>query len=460
MERVQRVVFSKGILSLLITAGIIAALFFASHPAQALTVTVAQSDTTGALGGTYTFNIRVDVTNSDLLPIRHVDLQIYNADNPGTYTASCTNLPLPATAGGTATGSYSGAFGTVSASGTSASGWGYGYGYRQGYGYGYQSGSWITYPFGYGYGYGYGYGGYVGSTSITYTVYWTSSANWPAGTYNIRVLVYGNGSSTALTHTQSYSFALYAPSGGGGGGGGGGPPAPAPGVTNVSSYVTSSGVFTQAVTANSADGMVRLAIPKDTVGLTKDNMPLSEISIIPATAPVGASTVNLLGQIYNLGPDGATFKPAITLTFTYDPAQVTAGTNLVINYWNAANKVWVPLPGCVVNTDTRTVTVQIEHFSLYAILMTAAPAPSPTPTPKPAPTASPTPAPKPAPTASPTPVPTPTPAPAPTASPTPVPTPTPTPAPTNWGLIGGLIVGAIVIIGLLVYFLWWRRRLA
>jgi hypothetical protein len=33
----------------------------------------------------------------------------------------------------------------------------------------------------------------------------------------------------------------------------------------------------------------------------------------------------------------------------------------------------------------------------------------------------------------------------------------PIPAPTNWGLIGGLIGVAIVVIGLLVYFLWWRR---
>jgi len=29
--------------------------------------------------------------------------------------------------------------------------------------------------------------------------------------------------------------------------------------------------------------------------------------------------------------------------------------------------------------------------------------------------------------------------------------------PTNWGLIGGLIGAAIAAIGLLVYFLWWRR---
>lgn len=49
---------------------------------------------------------------------------------------------------------------------------------------------------------------------------------------------------------------------------------------------------------------------------------------------------------------------------------------------------------------------------------------------------------------------------APALAPTFASTPAPALSPTNWGLIGGLIAGAIVIIGLLVCFLWWRRRLA
>lgn len=36
--------------------------------------------------------------------------------------------------------------------------------------------------------------------------------------------------------------------------------------------------------------------------------------------------------------------------------------------------------------------------------------------------------------------------------------PPPTPKPISWWLIGGIIAG-VVVIGLLVYFLWWRRRL-
>jgi hypothetical protein len=38
--------------------------------------------------------------------------------------------------------------------------------------------------------------------------------------------------------------------------------------------------------------------------------------------------------------------------------------------------------------------------------------------------------------------------------------PLPAPTPTNWRLIGGLIVAAIMIIGLLIYLLWWRKRLS
>ena len=50
----------------------------------------------------------------------------------------------------------------------------------------------------------------------------------------------------------------------------------------------------------------------------------------------------------------------------------------------------------------------------------------------------------------------------PTSTPSPTARVTTTPMPirvsTNWGIIGGSIAGGIAIIGLLVYFLWWRRR--
>ena len=85
---------NKGVLSVLITLSIVAVLVFDSSPAQALTVTVANPNS-GYLGSAYTFAVSINVENTDLLPIQHVNLQIFNAASPSTYRSDCTNLPLP-----------------------------------------------------------------------------------------------------------------------------------------------------------------------------------------------------------------------------------------------------------------------------------------------------------------------------------------------------------------------------
>ena len=457
MGRVKQVVLNKGVISVLITAGILLVLVLAGSPAQALTITVA-NPSTGTIGSSYTFTVTVNVQNTDLLPVRSVDLQIYNTTYPGTYLVNCTNLPLQTT---TSPSYYSGTSGTVTVTGNAGSGWGYGYGSRYGYGYGYQSGTWGTSSFGNGYGYGYGYGGYVGQVSMIYTVTWTSPAVWPEGTYNIKVLVYGNGGGTAFTHPETISFVLSVPPLGGGGGG----PVTVPGVTNITNIVNAQGVFTQSVTANSGDGKVQLNINTGTTGKTKEGNPLSQISVLPMTTlPAPPAQANVIGLTYDLGPEGATFNPPITLTFTYDPTKIPTGVaekDLVIAYYDKTAGKWVTIDNIVVDPVTKTISGKISHFTAFAVLAVTAPAP---PAPAPAPTVPTPPTPAPAPPAPkpPTPAPAP-PAPAPTPAPTP-PTPTPTApvvppaAPTNWGVIGGSIAGAIVIIGLLVYFLWWRRR--
>jgi len=464
MNRVKKKILSNGILSLLITISILAVLVFASSPAQAVTITVTQPPS-GTLGSPYTFTVEIDVENSDLLPLRSVDLQIYNAASPSTYRLSCTNLPLQTTI---VPKHYTGAFGVVDVSATTGSGWGYGYGYRYGYGYGYQTGIWDTHPFGYGYGYGYGYNGYVGPTSIIYTVTWTPPTNWPTGTYNIKVLVYGNGGGTALTHPDTVSFELNARSGGGGGGGGGGG---ATGVTSLRQFITMEGRITENVTAESLDHKVKIFIPKGTIAKNRVGAALYTISIKEETEPpeplIGAKKISLC---YDIGLDGATFEPPITLTFTYDPDEVTEGEVPVIHHWdpdaNDGEGGWVPFEGCVV--ENGTITVEIDHFTPFAVLTVTAPTPAPAPEPEPTP--APTPEPEPVPAPEPEPVPTPEPEPTPAPKPEPKPEPAPeVTAPveevpeeptTNWGLIGGLIAAAIVVIGLLVYFFWWRRRYA
>jgi hypothetical protein len=460
MGKLKRLIKNKSFISLAVTLGIIAVLVLVSTPVQALTISV--SNTGSAYHGSpYTFSVTINVENSDLLPIQHVDLQIYNAADPGSYTINYANLPIPAGASGTATGTSSGSFGTITASASSDANWGYGAGNRYGYGYGYASQTWGTTSFGYGTGYGYGSGSYIGPSTLTYTITWTASASFPTGTYNIRVLAYGN-SGTAFTHTGTYSFTLYAAPVSQTGISTGGPQAE-PGVTFVNNIVDVRGVFTQSVIAKSADQNVSLNIPSSTIGKTKEGAPLQQISIKQmASPPPPPAQANTIGLNYDLGPDGATFIPPITLTFNYDPAKIPAGVNerdLVIAFYNQATGRWENLTDITVDPVTHTISGKTSHFTAFTVLaVTPAPTTPAAATPKPTTPAPTTPAViTPAPTTATTTPAAVTPAPTTPTATTPAVILTPTP-PTNWTLIITLIAAAIIVIGLIFYFFRWRRR--
>ena len=106
-------------------------------------------------------------------------------------------------------------------------------------------------------------------------------------------------------HDPTVGYAYYSPPSPHGisGGGGGGAPEPEPGITDVSNIVTSQGIFTKTTTAVSEDGNVVLTIAKDTIGLTAEGEPLSEISITEMEEPPAPSAdCEVIGLTYNLDP--------------------------------------------------------------------------------------------------------------------------------------------------------------
>ena len=384
---------------------------------------------------------------------------IYNDSTSDKYT----QLPLNTTTSST---SYLGsAGGNALISATTPSTWGYGYGSlttngRYGYGYGY-SGMYGYYGYDSGSnGYGYGYGGYTGAmTSITYSVDWNPPSSWLAGTYNIKVIAYftaGDTSKAFINTAATVTLSAAATPVISGGGGGIGAFVVSPGVVDVSQVVNSQGVFTQSVTVTSPDSLVNLSIGSGTVGKTASGSPLTRISITPMTTPPAPpKNGSIIGLTYDLSPDGATFNPAITITFKYDKTKLPAGSTPVLAFYDKTAGQWVTLTDIVVDPVTQTISGKTSHFTAFTVLSL----PTPTPTPTPAPTPTPTPAPTPTPTSAPTPTPTTTPPPAPTPTPTPTPapthTPTPTPTPTPGGLSGWLIavivVVAVVIIGVIIW---------
>jgi len=157
-----------------------------------------------------------------------------------------------------------------------------------------------------------------------------------------------------------------------------------PSITDVADVVSEEGVFTEEVTAVSEDANIEAFIAEGTVGLTAEGAPLSEITIAEVTAPSPPPAgANVAALVYHFGPDGATFEPPIEVTFTcnIDLAAIPEGTVLVVVEWNEAAGAWVDIevaPGdYIIDTVANTVTVPISHFSKYAVITRLTLPPSP-----------------------------------------------------------------------------------
>lgn len=208
----------------------------------------------------------------------------------------------------------------------------------------------------------------VAASSISYT-----TAGLTPGTHSVRVAVNdkaGNGAS------QSWSFRVVAGGGGGGGGGLGGSGSP-PGATDVSNVIGSDGIFTQGITAESEDGKCVLTVNAGIRGLTRDGGSLEQITLVEMeTPPTPPEQSSVIGIVYDLGPDGATFDPPIDLTFSYDESLIPEGVteeNLVVALWDSETDEWVELV-CVIDPENNTITAEVSHFTIFSILAGTRPA--------------------------------------------------------------------------------------
>jgi hypothetical protein len=82
-------------------------------------------------------------------------------------------------------------------------------------------------------------------------------------------------------------------------------------------------------------------------------------------------------EAYSFGPDNTTFAPAITVTVKYDPAGLPSDVQEANLYLALLeNSSWTTLATSAVNTQAKTVSAQISHFSTYALMGRSAAAPA------------------------------------------------------------------------------------
>ena len=209
------------------------------------------------------------------------------------------------------------------------------------------------------------------------------------------------------------------------------PPIPTASPIDISGSVSGNGTVTQPIVYSVLGGQAVLNIAQGTIALTATGGPLQSISVTEVClgyppAPAGAY---IIGCAYDYKPDGATFNPPITMTIKYDLHQEGVDeSKLAIAFYNTATSKWEVVSGSVVDTVKHTITVQISHFTMFAVYA-AAPAVTPTPTVGPTPTVA--------------------------------PTPTPTPA-AGGGLSGGVIalivILVVIVIGLAAYWFLKKRK--
>ncbi len=143
----------------------------------------------------------------------------------------------------------------------------------------------------------------------------------------------------------------------GGGGGSSTPPA-------VISTTGEASVSPEAGGKISLDEDVSVNIPAGALkGTTEVDITIQEVS-----GPPPPSSFKLLGVVYEFkvgGEAGYSFNKPVTLTFTFDPASLTAGETPSVYYYDEASAQWVNLGGTI---SGNTITVSVSHFTRFTLL--------------------------------------------------------------------------------------------
>ncbi|GAH85442.1 unnamed protein product, partial [marine sediment metagenome] len=146
--------------------------------------------------------------------------------------------------------------------------------------------------------------------------------------------------------------------------------------------IDSDGKILKTIEATSEDGMLTITIAKGTIALDKDGKRLKSLEVaVDESPPDPPEDAHIIGLAYDFGPDGATFDPPITFTWSYDHYILPTGIaekDLVIAYYHDGE--WVEVD-CVVDIENNTITASVEHFTTFAIIGTVPSPPPPPPAP-------------------------------------------------------------------------------
>lgn len=142
-------------------------------------------------------------------------------------------------------------------------------------------------------------------------------------------------------------------------------------------HVANNGFVLDDVEVQSTDMQTSLSIPQGTTAKDKNGNALRTVRIDPlSNVPPLPENNNIIGIPYEFSPNGATFNPAIEISFKYDASEVPDNTYLTIVFWNGSQ--WIELTDVVVKDGM--VIGKTTHFTKFALISVPKPIPTATPT--------------------------------------------------------------------------------
>ena len=180
-----------------------------------------------------------------------------------------------------------------------------------------------------------------------------------------------NAQGDSLSFTINYVLEELPSEGGGDSGGGGGEVTECPpGQISTTGKISGTGSVIQPFIINSFDGRLSLILDQGTAALDTYGSCFSCIGINNMMRvlqpPEGAY---LIGIMYDVDPDGATFTPAATLRYSYLQGDLLEGVDektLFIAYYDNTTGKWIKLDSTV-DTQANTITAKISRFYDLAI---------------------------------------------------------------------------------------------
>ena len=135
---------------------------------------------------------------------------------------------------------------------------------------------------------------------------------------------------------------------------------------------SAAGVVIESVMVRSNDEKGAVTISEGTVALDSAGGALGEVTcseVAPADVPA-APPGTTVAVALSCGPAGATFNPPAVLTYTLSAeewAKIGEGATLKVMWYNPEAGGWQEITATV-NSATRTITAEVSHFSIYALV--------------------------------------------------------------------------------------------